>query len=109
MNMKHQHITLTDDNFRREVLESAQPVLADFTADWCGPCHILAPIIEQVAEEFAGKIKIGKLDVDRNTRVTAQFNIRSLPTVLFFKNGKVVDQIVGAVAKDIIVNKLRDC
>ena len=107
MNVKHACMTLTDDNFHHEVLESDQPVLVDFSADWCGPCHIIAPIIEQIAADFAGKVKVGRLDVDRNARVTAQFNIRSLPTLLFFKNGRVVDCMVGAVARDIIIDRLK--
>src|SRR4051812_35109100 len=93
------YVTLTDSNFQNEVLESSVPVLVDFWATWCGPCRAIAPTIEELASEFAGKAKVGKVDVDENTRVATMFNIRSIPTLLFVKDGQVVDQIVGAAPK----------
>ena len=89
----------TDANFKKEVLESDLPVLVDFWAAWCGPCKMIAPFIDQLAKEYAGKVKIGKVDVDSNSKITTQFGIMSIPTIIFFKNGKVMSQLVGAVSK----------
>ncbi|MCS6808974.1 MAG: thioredoxin [Bacteroidota bacterium] len=99
-------IHLTDDNFQAEVLNSDKPVLVDFWAAWCGPCRMIAPVIEELARDYAGKAKIGKLDVDNNQRVAMQYGIRSIPSLLIFKDGKVVDQIIGAVPKSHITAKL---
>jgi thioredoxin 1 len=99
-------IHFTDDNFQAEVLQSDQPVLVDFWAAWCGPCRMIAPLIEELARDYDGKAKIGKLDVDNNQRVAMQYGIRSIPSLLIFKNGKVVDQIIGAVPKTHIAAKL---
>ena len=85
----------TDANFKSEVLESDQPVLVDFWAVWCGPCHALAPTIEELAEQYDGSIKVGKLDVDENPQTAADYGIRSIPTVLIFKNGEIIDSLVG--------------
>ena len=98
---------LTDGNFQAEVLESDLPVLIDFWAVWCGPCRMIAPIVEELAGEYAGKVKIGKLDVDNNPNVAMQFGIRSIPTILLMHKGEVVDRIVGAVPKAKIVEKLQ--
>lgn len=89
----------TDANFNTEVLQSQTPVLVDFWAEWCGPCRMVGPIVEELAGEYEGKVKVGKVDVDNNPSVSMQYGIRSIPSLLVFKGGKVVDQIVGAVPK----------
>ncbi len=99
-------IVLTDDNFNSEVLESAQPVLVDFWATWCGPCRMIAPIVEELSEEYDGRVKVGKLDVDSAQKTAGSFGIRSIPTLLLFKEGKVAEQIIGAVPKEQIAAKL---
>ena len=98
---------LTDATFQKDVLNSDKPVLVDFTATWCGPCRMIAPIIEELATEYQGKAVMGKLDVDENPETSMNFGIRSVPTLLIFKGGQVVDQIIGAVGKDRIVAKLK--
>jgi thioredoxin 1 len=100
------YITLDGDNFKTEVLEGAGPVLVDFWASWCGPCHVLSPVIEELAVDFEGRAKVGKLNVDDNADVAAQYRIRSIPTLLFFKDGQVVDQVVGAVPRRVLADKL---
>lgn len=99
-------LEFTDANFAAEVEQSDVPVLVDFWAVWCGPCRMIAPIVEELAGEYQGKAKIGKLDVDNNPGVATKFGIRSIPTILIFKGGKLADQIVGAVPKGVIVEKL---
>ncbi|NUN71022.1 MAG: thioredoxin [Bacteroidetes bacterium] len=99
-------VIVTDGNFKSEVLDSQTPVLVDFWATWCGPCKMIAPIIEELAAEYNGKMKFGKLDVDSNPQVAMQFGIRSIPTLLVFKGGKVVDQIVGAMPKKNLLEKI---
>ncbi len=96
----------TDANFEAEVLKSELPVLVDFWAPWCGPCRMIAPSVEALAAEYAGKAKIGKLNTDENEDVSAKYGIRSIPTLLVFKNGEVVNQLVGALPKDKIAEQL---
>lgn len=99
-------VTITDDNFEAEVINSDKPVLIDFWAVWCGPCKMIAPIVEELAAEYDGKVKVGKLDVDENQQTSIKFGVRSIPTLLIFKDGKVKDTIIGAVPKAQIVQKL---
>ncbi len=102
------YITVTDDTFEAEVLQSDQPVLVDFWAAWCGPCRIIAPLIIELAEEFEGRAKLAKLDVDHNPTVAMNFGVRSIPTLLFFKDGRVVDQLIGAAPKKTLSEKLEN-
>ncbi len=97
---------MTDSNFQQEVLSSDRPVLVDFWAEWCGPCKMIAPIVEELANEYDGKLKVGKVDVDSNQQVSMQFGVRSIPTLLIFKSGKVVEQVIGAVPKRLLAEKI---
>lgn len=99
-------ITFTDDNFDSEVLTSDVPVLVDFWAEWCGPCKMIAPSIEELANEYDGRAKVGKVDIDSNQSTSMKYGIRSIPALLIFKGGEVVEQIVGAVPKGQIQSKL---
>ena len=100
-------ITLTDQNFNAEVLKSDLPVLIDFWAVWCGPCRMIAPIVEELSIEYSGKLKIGKLDVDNNQQTSINYGVRSIPTLLIFKGGQLKDTIIGAVPKAQIVQRLK--
>jgi len=93
-------LEFSDQNFEQEVLGSDKPVLVDFWAEWCAPCRMIAPAVEAVAGEYAGRAKVGKLNVDENQSVTSRYNIRSIPTLLVFKNGEIKEQIVGTTSKD---------
>ena len=99
-------VEITDDNFETEVINSDKPVLIDFWSVWCGPCKLIAPIVEELATEYDGKVKIGKLDVDSNQQTSIKFGVRSIPTLLLFKDGKLKETIIGAVPKKNIVDKI---
>jgi len=99
-------IVLTELNFEQEVIKSDKPVLVDFWAPWCGPCRMMAPIVEELAEEFKDKAKVGKLNVDENANLAQKYNIMSIPTFLIFKDGKVAEQLVGGMGKEVLQEKL---
>jgi thioredoxin 1 len=100
-------LTLEDATFEQEVLKSDTPVLVDFWATWCGPCKAIAPAVEEVAREYKGKLKVGKLDIDTHQQVPQKYGIRSIPTLLVFKGGRVVDTIVGAVPKSKLIDAVK--
>ncbi|MCX5694609.1 MAG: thioredoxin [Candidatus Omnitrophica bacterium] len=104
--MSTQHFT--DLNFKKEVLGSDLPVLVDFWAAWCGPCKMVAPLIDELAKEYSGKMKIGKVDVDSNPKVATEYGVMSIPTIIFFKNGKVMNQLVGAARRPELKNKIEE-
>ena len=105
--MTHENVLkFTDDNFKQEVLSSDQPVLVDFWADWCQPCHMIAPTINELAEDYAGRIKVGKVDTDANPDVSQELEISSIPSVILFKGGEVVRKFVGVTAKDQFAKEL---
>lgn len=101
-------VTITDDNFATEIEGTDGLAMVDFWAAWCGPCRMVAPIVEQLAEDYDGKLKVGKLDVDANIRTASRFNVRSIPTILFFKDGQLIDTVVGAVPKPVLERKLQE-
>ena len=99
-------VELNETNFETEVLKSGQPVLVDFWAEWCGPCKMLAPVLEEIATEQAGRVKIAKVNVDKNPGLAAQYQIQSIPTLLYFAEGVVRDRVIGAAGKKAIVSRL---
>ena len=99
-------LEVTDDSFASEVLNSELPVLVDFWAEWCGPCKMVSPIVEELSNEYNGKVKVAKLDVDSNPQTASSYGIRGIPALLIFKDGKPVDQIVGAVPKSVIKSRI---
>jgi thioredoxin 1 len=99
-------IAFSDSNFDSEVLSSDKPVLVDFWAEWCGPCRKIGPVVEELSDEYNGKAKIGKVNVDENPEISMKYGIRSIPALLIFKNGEVVDQIIGAVPKSVLKKQL---
>ncbi len=101
-------IHLRSDNFKAEVLQSNLPVLVDFWAPWCGPCKMVGPIVEELAREYTGKIKIGKIDIDENPKIASQYGVMSIPTLMFFKGGQVVEQVVGALNKNGLKKKIEE-
>ena len=96
----------TDDNFEQEVLKSDKPVLVDFYADWCGPCRTMGPVIEELANEYQGRIKGKKIDVDENQTYSTKYKVMTIPNMIFFKDGEKVDQVIGVISKDQLVEKL---
>lgn len=104
--MSDKTFEITEANFQKEVLESTEPVLIDFWADWCTPCKMLSPLVDQIAEEYQGKIRVGKLDADANPDVVMRYNVMGLPTLMLFKGGEAVERITGYQPKDKITSKL---
>lgn len=100
-------LEITDANFQETVLNSDKPVIVDFWAEWCGPCRMVGPIVEEIGREYAETVVVGKVNVDHNPGITAKYGIRNIPTLLYFKGGQVVDKQVGAVPKQIILGKLQ--
>ncbi len=99
-------LTFSDDSFENDVLNADKPVLVDFWAEWCGPCQMVGPVVDELAGEYEGKAKVGKVDVDSNPQISTNYGIRSIPSLLIFKDGEVVDQIVGAVPKNQLKKQL---
>jgi thioredoxin 1 len=100
-------VTVNDGNFQQEVLNSDLPVLVDFWAEWCGPCRMIAPVIGEISEEYSGKIKVCKLNVEEGPQTAAKYNVMNIPTIMIFKSGEIVDKAVGALPKNDIIAKIR--
>ncbi len=95
-------VTLTSSNFDDEIKQAATPILVDFWAEWCGPCRMVTPVLEKLADEYAGKARVGKVNVDEQSSLAAKFGVQSIPTLLLFKEGKVVEQFIGATTRDVL-------
>jgi thioredoxin 1 len=100
-------VAVTDQNFDSEVLQSTVPVLVDFWAAWCGPCRAVAPVVEEIATEYNGRLKVAKIDVDENQEISIRFGVQSIPTLMLFKDGKPVERLVGAYPKPILLSKIK--
>jgi thioredoxin len=100
-------LTLTNDNFESEVKKPGSPILVDFWAEWCGPCRMVGPVLEKLADELDGKVRVGKVNVDDESGLAGRYGIQSIPTLLLFKEGKVVDQYIGATSRDVLVKLLQ--
>ncbi|TWP26726.1 thioredoxin [Apibacter muscae] len=100
-------LEINDQTFKNEVIDSNEPVLVDFWAEWCGPCRSLSPVIDELSEEFKGKLKVVKVDIDANQNTPVEYGIRNIPTLLFFKDGQLVDKVVGAQPKEALVEKIQ--
>ena len=105
--MSEKIVTLTNGNFESEVKNAGTPILVDFWAEWCGPCRMVAPVLEQIADEMHGKVRIGKVNVDEESSLAGRYGIQSIPTLLLFKDGRVVDQYIGATSRDVLVKMLQ--
>jgi thioredoxin 1 len=99
-------VTIDENNFDTEVTQSSMPVVVDFWAEWCGPCKMIAPLLDEIAKEKAGTVKIGKVDIDQNQSLSLKYNVRAIPTLLFFKNGQVVDQVTGMTSKKDLLGRV---
>ena len=105
--MSEKIVTLTNGNFESEVKNAGTPILVDFWAEWCGPCRMVAPVLEQIADEMQGKVRIGKVNVDEESSLAGRYGIQSIPTLLLFRDGRVVDQYIGATSRDVLVKMLQ--